>query len=209
MKTKTFEDRVKKNLCTKKGEIKVAYRYIIENIKRGETKFNYFNWSGFSTPVDKRFNYEYVLKSLKLSYTFGNSAPRGGQEGRFIELTKSAINSLKPVVSDFWREHGVSSKYTVLTVDVVKNALFRHNFNNRKTAERFCVDTLRNSLGNCVSVLCSNNSFYSYTQLSGFSKDKQKINFVNKSGATDLSRTILRGAEEKSIKKTILRILDK
>ena len=209
MKTKTFEDRVKKNLCTKKGEIKVAYSYIIEKIKFGETKFHYFKWSGFSTPVDKRLDYEYVLRALKLSYTFGNSAQRGGKEGGYIELTKSAINSLKPVVSDFWGEHGVSSKYTVLTVDVVKNALFRRNFNNRKIAEKFCEDTLRNSLGDCVSVLCSNDSLYSYNQLSGFSKDKQKINFVNESGGTDLSRTILRDAKEKSIKKTILRLLDK
>lgn len=209
MKTKTFEERVKKNLCTKKGEIKVAYSYIIENIKRGETKFHYFKWSGFSTPVNKRSNYECVLRALNLDYTFGNSAPRGGKEGEYIELKKSAINSLKPVVSDFWREHGVSSKYTVLTVDVVKNALFRRNFNNRKIAEKFCEDTLRNSLGNCVSVLCLNDSLYSYNQLSGFSKDKQKINFVNKSGVTDLSRTILRDAKESSIKKTILRLLDK
>lgn len=209
MKTKTFDDRVKKNLCTKKGEIKVAYNYIIEKIKCGETRFHYFKWSGFSTPVDRRSNYECVLRALKLSYTFGNSAQRGGKEGEYIELTQSAINSLKPVVSDFWREHGVSSKYTVLTVDVVKNALFRRNFNNRKIAEKFCEDILRNSSGDCVSVLCSNDSLYSYNQLSGFSKDKQKINFVNKSGVTDLSKTILRGAKESSIKKTILRLLDK
>ena len=209
MKTKTFEKRVKKSLCTKKGEVKSCYAGALEEIKCGETKFHYFKWSGFSTPIDKRSRYQDVLKALNLDYTFGNSSPRGGKEGEYIELTKSAINSLKPVVSDFWREHGVSSKYTVLTVDVDKNALFRRNFNNRKIAEKFCEDTLINSLGDCVSVLCSNDSLYSYNQLSGFSKDKQKINFVNKSGVTDLSRTILRDAKESSIKKTILRLLDK
>ena len=209
MKTKTFEYRVKKNLCTKKGEVKSCYAGVIEEIKSGETKFHYFRWSGFSTPVDKRSRYQDVLKALNLDYTFGNSAPRGGKEGEYIELTKSAINSLKPVVSDFWMVNGVSSKYTVLTVDVVKNALLRNNFNNRKIAEKFCEDILRNSLSDCVSVLCLNNSLYSYTPVSGFSKDKQKINFVNKSGVTDLGRTILRDAKESSIKKTILRILDK
>ena len=209
MKTKTFEDRVKKNLCTKKGEVKARYAGVIEEIKCGETKFYYFKWSGFSKPVDKRSRYQDVLKALNLDYTFGNSAQRGGKEGGYIELTKSAINSLKPVVSDFRKEKGISSKYTVLTVDVAKNALFRRNFNNRKIAEKFCEDILRNSLGNCVSVLCLNDSLYSYNQLSGFSKDKQKINFVNKSGVTDLSMTILRDAKESSIKKTILRILDK
>lgn len=209
MKTKTFDYRVKKNLCTKKGEVKSRYAGAIEEIKRGETKFHYFKWSGFSKPVGKLLLYQDVLRALKLSYTFGNSAQRCGKEGEYIELTKSAINSLKPVVSDFWRKHGVSSKYTVLTVDVVKNTLIRHNFNNRRIAEKFCEDTLRNSLGDCVSVLCSNDSLYSYNQLSGFSKDKQKINFVNESGVTDLSRTILRDAKERSIKKTILRLLDK
>ena len=209
MKTKTFEKRVKKSLCTKKGEVKKSYTGVLEEIQRGDTRFYFFMWRGFSKPVDKHLLYENVLKSLKLGYTFGNSAPRGGKEGGYIELTKSAIISLKPVVSDFWREHGVSSKYTVLTVDVARNALSRCNFNNRKTAQKFCVNTLRNSLGDCVSVLCSNDSLYSYNPVSGFSKDKQKINFVNKSGVTDFGRTILRDAKEKSIKKTILRLLDK
>lgn len=91
-------------LLTKKGEINATYRIIFDQLAAGVDKFRPCHWRGSRrhlTLQDDGYNIRRVFNVLRLSYTEGNDAPRGGREGDFIELTAAARRALAPVRADF------------------------------------------------------------------------------------------------------------
>ena len=98
MKRETIEKRIAENLMTKKGELMKKYSAPLFWLKYYGNRTHTCRWhkSGrhFSLE-DKTDNYTDMLKALGIDYTEGNDAPRGGEEGNYIELTAKGKRQVK------------------------------------------------------------------------------------------------------------------
>ena len=102
MNTLTFRNRIK-DLYTKKGELKSAYYknlFYLTSLARGE-RVHLKIWArgqkSHMTLIDRSPRIKEVLNKAKISYTIGNDAPRGGQEGYFLKLTDRGLRQIRNV----------------------------------------------------------------------------------------------------------------
>lgn len=107
MNKEIFTKRLK-SLTTKQGLLETKYVDIIDDIMNSD-KFHYFRWVGNQNKKPYKMNreslYLAVLDVLKLPYTRGNDAPRGGQEGNYLALDHHAIQALREVRNEYRDEH--------------------------------------------------------------------------------------------------------
>ena len=105
MTTNTAKKRLADaGLFTKKGEIVARYNSIIYALAGGVTRFHCCRWrrNGRRHQLqDESEKIRRVFNALRLPYTEGNDAPRGGREGDYLEITAAARRALDPVHADF------------------------------------------------------------------------------------------------------------
>lgn len=98
MKRETIEKRIEKHLMTKKGELMKKFGAPLFWLKYYGNRTHTCRWhkSGRHLNLeDKTKNYTDMLKVLGIDYTEGNDAPRGGEEGNYIELTAKGKRQVK------------------------------------------------------------------------------------------------------------------
>ena len=97
MNTNTFYKRLQA-LTTKEGKLKARYsRALWDLLYYPKNKIYPRKWvqdRRHSRLLDHSACYIEFFDSLKLAYTTGNDAPRGGQNGYFIILTPEALRRL-------------------------------------------------------------------------------------------------------------------
>lgn len=97
MNTNTFFKRLQA-LTTKEGNLRVRYsRALWTILNYPNEKIHPRQWvqnGRHSELLDHSERYTEFLDALGLSYTTGNDAPRGGQEGYYIALTPEALHKL-------------------------------------------------------------------------------------------------------------------
>lgn len=90
MKAETFQKRLEKMCYTKAGYLHPKYRNLT-CVLMGN-KFHGCDWSKCGhrhfSMSDHRPVVREALKKLGLDFTEGNDAPRGGQAGQYIELSR-------------------------------------------------------------------------------------------------------------------------
>lgn len=94
---KTLTKKATKELYTAKGELKSLYKNAINEFVRSE-KIYPVSYSGRGRHVNVRDMNHYIKMPLSLmgyKFTEGNDAPRGGQSGNFIKVSKTALNALR------------------------------------------------------------------------------------------------------------------
>lgn len=105
MTTNTANNRLAAaGLFTQKGEIKARYSSILYALAAGVTRFHCCRWrrNGRRHQLqDDSEKIRRVFNALRLSWTEGNDAPRGGREGDYIEITAAARRALAPVTAEF------------------------------------------------------------------------------------------------------------
>ncbi len=115
MNKEIFTKRLK-SLTTKQGLLETKYVDIIDDIMNSD-KFHYFRWVGNQNRKPYKMNreslYAIVLNALKLPYTRGNDAPRGGQEGNYFMLDHHAIQALTEVRREYRDEHAKAHDHYV------------------------------------------------------------------------------------------------
>ena len=115
MNKEIFTKRLK-SLTTKQGLLETKYVDIIDDIMNSD-KFHYFRWVGNQNRKPYKMNreslYAIVLNALKLPYSRGNDAPRGGQEGNYFMLDHHAIQALTEVRREYRDEHAKAHDHYV------------------------------------------------------------------------------------------------
>lgn len=98
MKRETIEKRIAEKLMTKKGELMKKYIIPLNWLKNYGDRQHTCRWHKngrhFSLE-DKTNDYTDMLNALGIDYTEGNDAPRGGEEGNYIELTAKGKRQVK------------------------------------------------------------------------------------------------------------------
>ena len=97
MNKETFVKRIKP-LMTKSNELNKRYSFVMLYLLQGHNRFYYNRWSygcRHFNLIDNSDRYFKVLKALKLKYILGDDAPKGGQEGNYIQLTDGSIRTAK------------------------------------------------------------------------------------------------------------------
>lgn len=98
MKVETIENRIKKNLCTKKGEIRKKYINVLQELADyPEQTWRPVHWCGYGRYIylyDHMCDYVEVFDALGLKYERGNDTPRRGQGGCYIRLTPYGIKQI-------------------------------------------------------------------------------------------------------------------
>lgn len=97
MNTNTFYKRLQA-LTTKEGKLRARYsRALWKLLTYPQVKIYPRQWmqnGRHSELLDYSASYIEFFDALRLSYTTGNDAPRGGQTGYFIKLTPEALRKL-------------------------------------------------------------------------------------------------------------------
>ena len=96
---------ISKNLRTKSGAINNRYSHAWENsVKKGNRIYpkSYTGSGNYITLRDYSFQIEEIIKDLGYKFKTGNDAPRGGKQGDFIQVSKTAMNA---IIGNF--SHGI------------------------------------------------------------------------------------------------------
>lgn len=96
MKATTLQSRIESKLTAKKGNIQVKFEKAINFLTYPE-RVHPYSWSGSARHMKLQGD-DYIREAMDLigiDYTTGNDAPRGGAEGRYIELTKKGLQQSK------------------------------------------------------------------------------------------------------------------
>lgn len=86
------------DICTKKGELKVKFEKVIRQLFNGYKI--HMAWTSGSRPTLDRRRYDWAMELatvLKLDYTTGNDAPRGGMNGYYVQLTDAGMQRAKRI----------------------------------------------------------------------------------------------------------------
>lgn len=93
LKNKNYRAEILK----KDGTLKSVYRDTINDIFRG-TKIYPKQWTGKGRHINLINKWGYctnLIKGLGYTYQVGNDAPRGGVEGDYIKISKTALTAVR------------------------------------------------------------------------------------------------------------------
>lgn len=101
MNRNTLISRINKSLTTKSGEIAQKYESDLSALLSDiNIVFRPFYWRNKGRGAhDSTQTLQAMLEALKLPYTAGNDAPRGGRDGDYIVLASNAKKSLRGAVN--------------------------------------------------------------------------------------------------------------
>lgn len=96
----TLKNATAKLILTAKGEVSKNFKNTLWCARFDETTFKIYacQWKGSGRHIscsDKRKAILDVLKAQGYKVEVGNDAPKGGFEGNFIKVSKTAFNFLK------------------------------------------------------------------------------------------------------------------
>ena len=96
MKATTLQNRIESQLTTKTGNLQVKFEKAI-NFLTYPSRVHPYSWTGSVRHMRLvgNENLRDALDLLGIDYTTGNDAPRGGQQGNYIELSKKGLQQTK------------------------------------------------------------------------------------------------------------------
>lgn len=100
MKKETLIKRIKANLLTKAGTLRVKYQPVIDLLQEPTLVLRPTHWNvpyggGNWSISDKSSDIKEGLVLLKIDFEEGNDAPHGGVTGNYIKLTKKGQRQVK------------------------------------------------------------------------------------------------------------------
>ena len=100
---KIKKSRFASEILKKDGTLKTQYVHLIEQRMPKENAKIYPNtWINHGRNLNSFYKPLYMLIEA-MGYTFkeGNTAPRGGLEGDYIQISKTAFNAIKSLVDEY------------------------------------------------------------------------------------------------------------
>jgi hypothetical protein len=96
MKATTLQSRIESKLTAKTGNVQVKFEKALSFITYPE-RIHPYSWSGSVRRMKLvgNDNVREALDLLGIDYSIGNDAPRGGQQGYYVELTKKGLQQTK------------------------------------------------------------------------------------------------------------------
>lgn len=99
MKKETLIKRIKANLLTKTGTLRVKYQPVVDLLQEPTLVLRPIQWRtphrGHWSLSDRSSDIKEGLTLLKIDFEEGNDAPRGGVTGNYIRLTKKGKQQVK------------------------------------------------------------------------------------------------------------------
>jgi hypothetical protein len=97
-----MKNATKKIVLTQKGEVNKAIKNALSNcrfdVNSNKIYTGYYSGKGrFATACSAQNTVISILKAQGYKYEIGNDAPRGGANGDFVKVSKTAFNFLKSI----------------------------------------------------------------------------------------------------------------
>ena len=108
MKAETLQQRIERNLYTKKGQLAKIYRETIELLQHPDRVLHPVQWGNKGRSLsDHSANIERGLDLIDIDYCTGNDAPRGGRNGYYIRLTPKGKRQVKEYAMQYAKEYAM------------------------------------------------------------------------------------------------------
>jgi len=104
MKNIKLSKEYKNKLLRKDGTLKKRYLNILswnESLLIGKKIYPKRWGHKYASLIDDSDKYIDILNALKLKFSTGNDAPKGGKEGDYIKISKRALNKIERFISQY------------------------------------------------------------------------------------------------------------